>query len=179
MNHYHFQHINRKEIYGETKNMTNEDSKGHLINFGEKEKKSVGDKFNSVFLDKEESDSTLKKRVNKLFISKTLKQQNKKKKTICEKTNESLFPQSNLDVANSVSLDESVHEFLDSKKVPCPYCSKVLSTRCVLNRHIKLVHYKYREYNCPNINCNTSSGTRSDLRTHIKNCHEKIEDSCF
>ena len=86
MHHYHFQQINRKENYGfgEINKTANENATGHLVDFGEKEKKYVGENLDSVFLDKNEMDSSLKKRVNKILLTKTLKQQvkqnNKKKK---------------------------------------------------------------------------------------------------
>ena len=53
----------------------------------------------------------------------------------------------------------------------CITCSKIFSTKSNLNRHIKIVHLKERNFSCDQ--CNKSFGLSQHLQTHIKTIHLK------
>ena len=107
-------------------------------------------------------------------------------KTIITPSNKDTKLCSDLDkfeIENVSEIDDTLNQcpkmnqFTDKKS--CIICKKSLSSKCVVNRHIKLVHFKLRSHSCPYLDCKTISGTKSDLRSHINKCHKKAIESPF
>ena len=57
---------------------------------------------------------------------------------------------------------------------PCGYCEFSSKKKSNVNRHIKTVHEKRRDYKCSM--CDYAAGARKDLSKHTKLVHEKIKD---
>ena len=66
---------------------------------------------------------------------------------------------------------DSVHD-----KNTCSICSKVISGKRNLRRHIRQVHTDVRPYKCDE--CNQSFGDRGNLKRHEKSKHLKLRDQC-
>ena len=54
-------------------------------------------------------------------------------------------------------------------KVPCPYCSKHLSTRDQLKKHVKVIHNQVRDKQCDQCDYNTYDA--GNLRLHVNKQH--------
>ena len=56
----------------------------------------------------------------------------------------------------------------------CETCQKSFSQKCSLNRHIKTVHDKIKDFECQI--CIKRFSTKTDLTRHIKTVHDKVRD---
>ena len=61
-------------------------------------------------------------------------------------------------------------------KYQCDRCEFTSSTKSVMSTHIKIVHDKIKDNECPNDNCDFKCSTKNDLTRHIKMVHDKIKD---
>jgi len=63
------------------------------------------------------------------------------------------------------------------KDIQCPQCAYTCSQKGDLNKHIKQVHDRIKDIQCPQ--CAYTCSRKSDLNQHIKMVHDKVKDvSC-
>ena len=78
--------------------------------------------------------------------------------------------------SSSGSGNDDHKENSQNNLIECSICRKVLSDKNNLKKHVDVVHFNIRNYNCLLDTCGKRFISRNDLNDHIRAVHEKKKD---
>ena len=98
-------------------------------------------------------------------------------KIIVQMIYERSFSQLSLKMHIKTTHSGKVYKSTTKKNRKCPYCEKTFTTLTSYKEHLKVKHENSTPYKCDQ--CHRSYGTKSRLKVHKRNMHQRIKcDEC-